>query len=343
MAGPAPADTFVSGPPPAQYTTRRGRRSWPWILAALLVAVLAAGAIWLAQEGAKSPVPGVVGTPVNQAQSLLDQRGFDVNVDRQPSLQPVDQVIAQDPGAGSKAKKGSTVTLTVSDGPPNRVVPAVEGLPLKVALRKLETAGFRFEVEQQSSDTVNKGLVISTSPGGGTLDQQGDRIRVNVSSGIAKFALADLTGLDQDTAESQLNDKGLVPVVVQQESDQPEKTVISQDPVAGTKVAAGDRVTITVSKGPSTVAVPDTVGLTEGDARGELQSAGFKVQARQRAVDNQSDDGLVVDQRPGHGTQLKKGRTVVIWVGKFTAPAPTPAPPTTPSPVPPATGLAPND
>ena len=162
----------------------RGRRSWPWILAALLVAVLAAGAIWLAQEGAKTPVPGVVGTPVNQAQSLLDQRGFDVNVDRQPSLQPVDQVIAQDPGAGSKAKKGSTVTLTVSDGPPNRVVPAVEGLPLKVALRKLETAGFRFEVEQQSSDTVNKGLVISTSPGGGTLDQQGDRIRVNVSSGI---------------------------------------------------------------------------------------------------------------------------------------------------------------
>ena len=119
--------------------------------------------------------------------------------------------------------------------------------------------------------------------------------------------------------------------------------MISQDPVAGTKVAAGDRVTITVSKGPSTVAVPDTVGLTEGDARGELQSAGFKVQARQRAVDNQSDDGLVVDQRPGHGTQLKKGRTVVIWVGKFTAPAPTPAPPTTPSPVPPATGLSPND
>jgi beta-lactam-binding protein with PASTA domain len=346
VAAAAPADTFVSGPPPAQYRSQRGsRRTWPWILAALLVAALAAGAIWLAQEGAKTPVPGVVGTPIGQAQALLDQRGFSVNVDRQPSLQPVDQVIAQDPGAGSKAKKGSTVTLTVSDGPPNRVVPAVEGLPLKVALRKLEQAGFKFDVEQQPSDTVNKSLVISTSPAGGTLDQQGDRIRVNVSSGIAKFALADLTGLDQTTAESQLNDKGLVPVIVQQESDKPEKTVITEDPVAGTKVSAGDRVTLTVSKGPGTADVPDTVGLTEGDARGELQAAGFKVQSRQRAVSNQSDDGLVVDQRPAHGTQLKKGRTVVIWIGKFTAPAPTPTPPTptNPSPVPPATGLAPND
>ena len=278
-------------------------------------------------------MPGVVGTPVNQAQSLLDQRGFDVNVDRQPSLQPVDQVIAQDPGAGSKAKKGSTVTLTVSDGPPNRVVPAVEGLPLKVAVSKLETAGFRFDVEQQSSDTVNKGLVISTSPGGGTLDQQGDRIRVNVSSGIAKFALADLTGLDQDTAESQLNDKGLVPVVVQQESDQPEKTVISQDPVAGTKVAAGDRVTITVSKGPSTVAVPNVVGLTAQAARDALFAASCSSVQYLWTI-NAATAGTVLSQSPAAG---------VIVVGKFTAPAPTPAPPTTPSPVPPATGLAPND
>jgi beta-lactam-binding protein with PASTA domain len=55
----------------------------------------------------------------------------------------------------------------------------------------------------------------------------------------------------------------------------------------------------------------------------------------------------VLDQRPGHGTQLKKGRTVVIYVGQYTAPPPptdtTPAPtPTTPGATPPPTGAAPS-
>jgi beta-lactam-binding protein with PASTA domain len=94
-------------------------------------------------------------------------------------------------------------------------------------------------------------------------------------------------------------------------------------------------VTITVSKGPATVAVPDVVGLTRGDARGELQTAGLKVQVKTRDSQDPADDDIVLDQRPGHGTQLKKGRTVVIYVGHYTPPPPadtgtttTPTPPT---------------
>jgi serine/threonine-protein kinase len=344
---PRPYDTMVApGVPHAPVEERRGpRRVWPWIVLALLLAALGAGAFLLVSEGNKVAVPGVIGAPVGQARTLLEQRGFQVNVERQKSTQTPDQVIQQDPGAGDKAGKGSTVMLTVSDGPPDAVIPAVDGLPLKVARQQLNNAGFEVDINDQPSDTVEKGLVISTTPEGGTLLAQGGRVRVNVSSGIEKFAAPNVIGLDRGAAERALEDKNLVPVVDEVESDQPEGKVFKQTPVAGTQVAAGDRVTITVSKGPGAVAVPDVVGLTRRDARGELKTAGFEVQVKTRDSQDPADDDIVLDQRPGHGAQLKKGRTVVIYVGHYvappeqTTPPPTTTTPTDTTPVPaPGTG-----
>jgi serine/threonine-protein kinase len=342
---PQPYDTMVAPLPPypPPQERRERRRVWPWILLALLVAALAAGAILFVGEQNKVAVPGVIGAPASQARTLLEQRGFQVDVERKKSLQPVDQVIQQDPGPGEKVKDGSTVTLTVSDGPPDAVIPAVEGLPVNLARKKLNKAGFQVDINPEPSDTLKKGLVISTTPAGGTVLAQGERVRVDVSSGVAEFAAPNVVGLDQDAAESALEDKDLVPVVEEKESDQPEGKVFQQTPVAGTKVAKGDRVTITVSKGPAAIDVPDVVGLTRGDARGELQAAGFTVQIKTRAATDPADDDIVLDQRPGHGTKLKKGRTVVLYVGQYQPPpdtGTTPTPPpttTTPSTTPPQT------
>jgi serine/threonine-protein kinase len=337
--------TFIAGPlPPAPPRERGRRRIWLWALIPLLLLALLAGGVVYLQEHGKVPVPGVVGAPADQARTLLEQRGFSVNIARQPSLSPVDQVISQNPGPGQKAGKGSTVTLTVSDGPPMRVVPSVENLPLKVALSQLRAVGFQVQIDPKPSDTVPKGSVIRTTPAGGTPFRQGERVRVFVSNGIAMVPVPNVVDLDQATAERLLTDKGFVPVVQQKDSpDKPVGTVIQQNPVADAKAARGDRVTIYVSSGPSTAAVPDTVGLTEADAKGQLTALGFKVQVRYRPVVNQSDNGLVVEQRPAQGTQLKKGRTVVIWVGQFAPPPPstgtTPTPTTPSGTIPPANPL----
>jgi serine/threonine-protein kinase len=236
---PQPYDTMVGAPPPyVPVDDRRGpRRLWPWILATLLVVALAAGAILFAGERNKVAVPGVIGAPAAQARTLLEQRGFQVDIERKKSLQPPDQVIQQDPGPREKAKEGSTVTLTVSDGPPDAVVPDVEDLPLRVALSKLRKKGFEIDISQEPSDTVKKGLVISTTPAGGTVLAQGERVSVEVSSGVEKFAMPNVLGLDKDAAERALEDKDLVPAVEEQESDQPEGKVIQQDPGAGTQVS----------------------------------------------------------------------------------------------------------
>ncbi len=326
---PAPYETMVA--PAAPYVAGGPRRRvWPWVLLGLLIAALVAGGVVFATQRDKVAVPGVIGTPVEKARTFLEQRGFQVNVDRKQSRQPVDQVIQQNPGAGGKAKKGSTVNLTVSGGPPDSVIPAVEGLPLKQALKQLHAQGFETDIDSKSSDSVAKGLVVSTTPSGGTLLSEGERVRVDVSTGVARFGAPDVVGLDQDAAESALEDKDLVPAIVQSESDKPEGQVVSQDPAAGAKVAKGDRVTLTVSKGPATVAVPDTVGLTRGDARSAIQTAGLNVEVKTRPATDPADDDIVLDQRPGDGTQLMKGRTVVIYVGQYTPP-PTPTD-TTPTP-----------
>jgi beta-lactam-binding protein with PASTA domain/tRNA A-37 threonylcarbamoyl transferase component Bud32 len=319
---PQPYETMIAPAPPyGPVEERRGpRRTWPWIILMLLVMALAAGAILFAGEQNKVAVPGVIGSPAAQARTVLEQRGFQVDVERKKSLQPPDQVLQQDPGAGEKAKEGATVTLLVSDGPPDAVIPDVADLPLRVALRQLRKKGFVPDINQEPSDTVKKGLVISTTPAGGTVLAVGERVRVDVSAGVEKFAAPNVLGLDQAAAERALENKDLVPVVQELESDQPEGKVVQQDPVAGTQVSKGDRVTVTVSKGPGAVDVPDVVGLTRGDARGELQSAGFSVDVKTRTSDDPADDDIVLDQRPGHGTKLKKGRTVVIYVGQYEAP-----------------------
>ncbi|MEA2493026.1 MAG: eukaryotic-like serine/threonine-protein kinase, partial [Thermoleophilaceae bacterium] len=106
MIAPATAGYVIQDAP-----RREPRRTWPWVLLALLIAALIGGAILFAGERNKVAVPGVIGAPAGQARTLLEQRGFQVNIDRKKSTQTVDQVIQQDPAAGQKAKKGSTVNL----------------------------------------------------------------------------------------------------------------------------------------------------------------------------------------------------------------------------------------
>ncbi len=105
--------------------------------------------------------------------------------------------------------------------------------------------------------------------------------------------------------------------------------MIAQSPAAGTQLDDGARVTITVSEGQEQVDVPNVVGLTEADARGVLRGDGLKITVRERATENEEEDGQVLDQRPGAGVEVDAGAVVIVIVGRFEAPAvdPSPTPP----------------
>jgi beta-lactam-binding protein with PASTA domain len=108
--GPAP---LPPGPPPRL----RAENPWPWLL--LVLVAVAALLVWLFLFHGRSnrhTVPRVVGLSQQAAFAALNRAGFDAKAVRQPSGRPRGVVFAQAPGAGTRLKKGQTVTVDVASG-----------------------------------------------------------------------------------------------------------------------------------------------------------------------------------------------------------------------------------
>jgi eukaryotic-like serine/threonine-protein kinase len=318
----------VTGPP-----EEREERRWPWFAIGLLTLALIGALLYVILSGAltteKKDVPRVTGKQLVEARAVLERAGFKVDTERVRSEQPFDQVVDQDPNPGEQAEDGSTVTLEVSRGPGDVLVPAVANLPQRQAIKELEDAGLKVTVDQEPSDKVDKDLAIRTLPREATKVTRGTRVRLFVSSGPEQLTVPDVTGLSRDSAESRLRDEGFGVSVTEQESEESEGDVISQSPAGGTELARGETVTITVSTGTPRVDVPDVIGLSERSASSRLSSAGLEPVTQERTVTDPSQDGVVVEQRPATGTQLDKGDEVVIVIGVFEEP-PEEIPPTEP-------------
>jgi serine/threonine-protein kinase len=342
---PMPADDATAATQPVGATApviapvtephAERERRWPWFTIGILTLALIGALLYVILSGAltteKKEVPRATGKQLVAARALMERAGFEVQTERVRSSQPFDQVVDQDPNPGEEADEGSTVTLEVSDGPGNVLVPPVANLRQGQAIRELEDAGLKVTVDTESSDRVKKDFAIRTVPGEGKEVTKGTRVRLLVSSGPEQIAVPEVTGLSRESAEARLRDEGFGVSVAEQESDEPEGDVISQNPAAGTELTRGETVTITVSTGRPQVDVPDVIGLSERSARSRLTSAGLEPVTQERTVTDPDQDGVVVEQRPGSGTQLDEGRQVVIVIGVLEVAEP---PPTTTPEVP---------
>ncbi len=142
----------------------------------------------------RAEVPSVVGSTRSAAASEIRSAGFTVSVTETESSEPEDQVIAQDPSAGTSADEGTTVTLTVSSGaagggrsPAPREpkqdedarVPNVTGLDPGAAASELRAAGFSVgRTVESTEDEDEDGIVIGQSPGAGSTLRQGGSVSI---------------------------------------------------------------------------------------------------------------------------------------------------------------------
>ena len=305
--------------PPDQPSTNR---RWWWI-AGIAVALAAIGVlVWLLLLKADQVrVPGVTGENVTSATLRLQREGFEVVVDRIDNAQPEGTVIEQDPRGGTQAEQGSTVTLAVSLGPAPVDVPAVAGLKLNKARKKLKKAGFDVQVDSAFSDSVPAGRVIRSEPAEGTTLAAGETVTLVVSEGTENVTIPSVVGLDRFDAKATLEDAGFVVDQDSADSDLPENEVIRQLPAAGGTGPAGDTVTIVYSTGAGTIVLDDYVGFKQGYAERQLGKQGLDVLVRTQSVENQSEDGIVLSQSPAPGTRLRSGADVSIVVGEYTPPA----------------------
>ena len=123
----------------------------------------------------------------------------------------------------------------------------------------------------------------------------------------------DVTGEQETAATIELQAAEFEVATDRIESDIPEGEVIEQDPTGGDEVEKGSTVTITVSLGPGTVAVPKVAGLTVSDAKALLRKKGFETEVEQRSSGS-VPDGKVIGSNPSQGSSIAPGSTVKLIV-----------------------------
>jgi serine/threonine-protein kinase len=132
-----------------------------------------------------------------------------------------------------------------------------------------------------------------------------------------------VVGQPADQAQAALEAEGFRVTRASEASDRPVDEVIDQNPRADEQAEEGSEVTITLSAGPETAAVPDVTGLTVDEASQRILEAGFVT--RQQAEQNADvEEGLVIRTDPGAGAEAALGSTVTIFAssGPNTIPIP---------------------
>jgi eukaryotic-like serine/threonine-protein kinase len=132
---------------------------------------------------AKVQVPaGIVNSPLSSAEAALREAGLAYTVVNRTNNATKNTVLATSPTSGTTVKVGSSVTLTVSGGPSNVVVPSVIGLQQGVAGNTLGNATLNVNITSQASPQA-AGVVIAQSPNSGASVPPGTTVTITVSTG----------------------------------------------------------------------------------------------------------------------------------------------------------------
>jgi serine/threonine-protein kinase len=333
----------VAPPPPPQTPRRpptypaagpydeppRKRRRWvPWLFVALLVAAAALAGWWAynqiqdqLQESAPVGVPLVEGLEEELAVQQIEDAGLEAEVVEQPS--PEDQrgiVIEQSPREGTQVSRGSTVTITVGTGPKQVEVPRLRGLTYEEAVDALNEVGLEARRVNVFAEAP-EGTVAGQNPRAGTQVDEGSEVEVRVSQGPEEIEVPDVLAQSELSARAELEAAGFEVAVTDAPSDTtPEGLVSAQSPGPGEMAAPDSTVTITISTGPELATVPEVVGETAGDARAMIQDAGFRPRTVFQDVTDPLEEGVVLDQDPAGGSQVRPGMTITIYVGRLVGP-----------------------
>ena len=296
---------------PPQRSRRLRRLRWWFALVAGAVLV----AVGLLALGRPRPVTHVVpdlqGTTRSDAQARLDPLRLHLRTGPPvfDDTRPKDQVVAQDPPPGARLREGRTVTVSLSAGPSPVPVPDLTGLTVDLATQRLLGASLELGAQTARADaTVPAGTVITWSHQGEQVPK-GSAVDVVVSTGKPKVAVPDVHAKSFADAQAALSAVGLTAVEDDEWNDTvPAAQVSSTNPAAGTPAVVGSPVTVTVSKGPNLVAVPNVVGKSVAVATSVIEADGLTVS---EVIG--SPDRPVYVTNPPVGSRIKVGSSVKLY------------------------------
>ena len=283
------------------------KRAWVRFLVGTLIAALlffSVGSVLYYQnklnEVPQVPVPAVVNVSRDDAENQLRNLGFVLEY-RQGYSDNVKKgdVISVEPGVGSKVNKGSTVVVTVSNGPEKVKLPDnLQGQSeayVRNALKDLGLVDGRVSTVESAS--VPAGMVVELSPEKGSTDDKGAQTveagsTVNIVLSSGKVKVPSLVGLTKDQAIAALTAQDVLlntNIETVQTNERPAGTVLSQSSAAGTLVAQNSTVTIRVAATPTQTTAPTTAATQPAAATGNQNATtGNQNQQRSTAANQQA-------------------------------------------------------
>lgn len=201
-------------------------------------------------------VPRFVGKTLEQARA--EAEGLGLVIEEGDLVYSPDQeeglITSQNPAAGSKVSEGKVITVNISKGKKDGVVPKIEGMDYEEAKAYLESFGFKMGPGVTVQSHLPKGVIVSQSVPYGTSAKSGTEINVEISDGKGKemVKVPNLIGKTPDEANSLLSAAGLSTngtVVYEEVEGMAQNLVFWQSVAPDTEVEAGSAIDYKVSKG----------------------------------------------------------------------------------------------
>lgn len=198
-------------------------------------------------------VPSLIGVAVNTASASLSDLGLTLKVEEGRRIDPkipAGQVVAQDPAAGSTARRPRSVKVWLSAGARAPVVPSLLGASERTAQLRLQSDGLGLArlVELRTGDYPTD-TVVSQVP---APNQKGVDVALLVNRGErgATYVMPDVIGVQGDGAADLLRRYGFRVSVVgtYPYPGIPAGIVLRQNPRSGFQVAPGEPISLEVSR-----------------------------------------------------------------------------------------------
>ena len=289
-------------------TSHRGRNLL--ILAIVLALLVFAIGYWFS-VGRYDDTPVLEGSAVALAKETAAKQGFELKVTEQAFSEnrPAGTVIDTNPEPGAKILPGSTIDAVVSKGPDRVTVPKnLKGMTVTAATAALKKVDLVVgDTKNVYDDKVDEGRVVGVTNYTVTDElKRGTEVVLGVSRGPKPIKVEDYRGRPFEDAKKGLEKAGFEVSASEVFSEDVDKgNVVSQTPFEGTKVK-GDTITLTVSKGPEMVVVPNLVNHSRKFAAKVLDELGLKMTAFG------AGNFIVKAQTPPAGSKRAKGSTVTI-------------------------------
>jgi eukaryotic-like serine/threonine-protein kinase len=206
-------------------------------------------------------------------------------------------------------------------GPGSQIaIPSLVGLSVADAKTQITSLGLLSDVSSQDfSEDVDKGLVITSIPGGGGHLPKNGIVHLVLSKGKERISVPSISGMSQDAATTALINAGLKVGNISQAFDMsiPLGMVINGNPTVSSLVRRNSIVDLVISKGVEQIQLTSYVGKSSDQATNELTDAGFKVK-NSYAYSESVPAGAVISQSPDTAATADKGSTITVVISRGT-------------------------